>query len=127
MVDDYLRQYGLLAIFAVIAAGIPVSMLILSWLASLVGIRPRKPNPIKYTTYECGMVPIGEQRTRFNFHYYIFGLLFVAFDVVVIFLYPWAVRFSSLGGDALIAMAIFVLLLLTGWIYAWRKGALEWE
>ena len=127
MVDDYLRQYGLIAIFIGIAVALPVGMLFLSWASGLVGIRPRKPNRIKYDTYECGMEAIGGRWVRFNFRYYIFALLFVAFDVVVVFLYPWAVGFPRLGGFALVAMALFVLILLLGWAYAWRKGALEWE
>lgn len=127
MVDDYLRQYGLIAILAVIAVALPVSMVLLSWLAGLLGVRPRKPSLIKSSIYECGMAPIGGPRVQFNFRYYIFALLFVAFDVVVVFLYPWATRFRQLEGFALAAMAVFILVLLLGWIYAWRKRALEWE
>ena len=127
MVDDYLRQYGLIMIYSGIAITIPASMIILSFALRFVGIRPHKPNPVKSSLYECGVTPIGRQHVQFNFRYYIFGLLFVAFDVVVVFLYPWATRFSALGGFALITIAVFMSILLLGWVYAWRKGALEWE
>jgi NADH-quinone oxidoreductase subunit A len=127
MVDDYFRQYGLIMIYSGIAIVIPTSLIVVSWLSSFLGIRPKKPSHIKYSLYECGVTPIGEQRIRFNFRYYLFALLFVAFDVVVIFLYPWAVRFQTLPASALGVMAVFVGFLMVAWIYAWKKGALEWD
>ena len=127
MVDDYLRQYGLIMIYRGIAIMIPATMLILSFALRLVGVRPHKPSPVKSSLYECGVTPIGRQYLQFNFRYYIFGLLFVAFDVVVVFLYPWATQFSTLGGFAFTTIAVFMSILLLGWVYAWRKGALEWE
>ena len=127
MVDDYLRQYGFILIFAGVAILVPVSMLLLSWMASFVRIRPYKPNPIKYTTYECGMEPIGPRWIQFNFRYYLFALLFVVFDVETVFLYPWAVHFQKLGLFALVEMVVFLAILVIGWLYAWRKHALEWS
>lgn len=125
--DEYLRQYGLIAIFTVLAVLVPVGMLMLSWMASFVRIRPRKPSPIKYSTYECGMQTIGGRPQRFNFRYYTFALLFVVFDVEAVFIYPWAVRFNKLGLFALVEMLIFIGILVVGWLYAWRKRALEWR
>ena len=127
MLDDYFRQYGLIAIFAVVALIVPVSMLMLSWLASKVRIRPQKPNPVKMDIYECGMQSIGGKWGQFNFRYYMYALLFVIFDVEVIFIYPWAVRFNKLPLFALIEMMVFILILVVGWLYAWRKQDLEWR
>ena len=126
MLDDYFRQYGLIAIFAVIAFMVPASMLMLSWLASRLGVRPNNPNPVKLDTYECGMQAIGGRWRQFNFRYYMYAILFVVFDVEVVFLYPWATKFLQLELFALIEMAAFVLILLVGWAYAWRKRDLEW-
>lgn len=126
MLDDYFRQYGLIAIFAVIAFIVPASMLMLSWLASRLGVRPNNPNPVKLDTYECGMQAIGGRWRQFNFRYYMYAILFVVFDVEVVFLYPWATKFLHLELFALIEMAAFVLILLVGWAYAWRKRDLEW-
>ena len=126
MLEDYFQQYGLIAIFAVIALVVPVSMLMLSWLASRVGIRPHNPTPVKLESYECGVQTIGGRWNQFNFRYYLYAILFVIFDVEVIFLYPWATKFLKLELFALIEMAVFVLILLVGWAYAWRKRDLEW-
>ena len=127
MLDDYFRQYGLVAIFAVVALIVPVSMLMLSWLASKVRMRPQKPDPVKQDIYECGMQSIGGKWGQFNFRYYMYALLFVIFDVSVIFIYPWAVRFNQLPLFALIVMMVFILILAVGWLYAWRKQDLEWR
>jgi len=124
--DDYFRQYGLIAIFCVVAVAVPVSMLLMSWGASRIGIRPRKPSDVKAETYECGMEAIGGRWDLFNFRYYMFAILFVIFDVEVIFLYPWATKFLRLELFELIEMAVFVGILLIGWAYAWRKRDLEW-
>ena len=127
MFDDYFRNYGLIAIFAIVAIIVPVSMLMVSWLASRVRIRPAPPaDSVKSDTYECGMQTIGGRWNRFNFRYYPYALLFVVFDVEVIFLYPWAVRFNQLPLFALIEMVVFIGILMVGWAYAWRKQHLEW-
>jgi NADH-quinone oxidoreductase subunit A len=126
MLEDYFRQYGLIAIFAVVAVAVPTSMLTLSWLASRVGIRPKNPTPVKLEPYECGVQTIGGVWNRFNFRYYLYAILFVIFDVEVVFLYPWATKFIQLELFALIEMGVFVAILLVGWAYAWRKRDLEW-
>ncbi len=127
MLDDYFRQYGLIAIFAVVAFVVPSSMLLLSWLASRVRIRPQKPDPVKLDIYECGMETIGGKWGQFNFRYYMYALLFVIFDVQVVFIYPWAVRLNSMKLFALVEMMGFIAILLVGWVYAWRKQDLEWK
>lgn len=128
MIDDYFRQYGLVALFAVLAVVIPVSMLLISRLFVMVRIRPYKPNPVKKELYECGVEAIGGRRwSQFNSHYYMYALLFLIFDVETVFIYPWAIRFQHLGLFAFIEMLVFVMILVLGLVYAWRKKALEWE
>jgi len=88
---------------------------------------PRNPNDKKTAPYECGVPPIGTARERFPVRFYIIAMLFILFDVEVVFLYPWARLFRELGVVGFVEMALFVLVLLIGLAYAWRKGALEWE
>ena len=127
MLDDYFRQYGLIAIFAVVAVIVPSSMMLVSWLAPKVRIRPQKPDPVKLDVYECGMQTIGGRWGQFNFRYYMYAILFVVFDVEVIFIYPWAAKFNKLGAFALVEMMVFILILMVAWAYAWRKQDLEWR
>ena len=126
MQEDYFRQYGLVAIFVVVAFAVPISMLMMSWMASRVGLRPNNPTQVKSETFECGMEAIGGRWVQFNFRYYMFAVLFVIFDVEVVFLYPWASKFLKLELFALVEMAAFVPILLVGWAYAWRKRDFEW-
>ncbi|WLR50710.1 NADH-quinone oxidoreductase subunit A [Bacillus tianshenii] len=90
-------------------------------------LRPNKPTAEKQTTYESGIEPFHDARIRFNVRYYIFALMFVIFDVETVFLYPWAVAYDKLGIFALIEMLIFVIMLLIGLIYAWKKKVLKWS
>ncbi len=90
-------------------------------------VGPRNANAIKTSTYECGLDPIGSARQRFSVKFYLVAMLFILFDIEVAFLYPWARLFRELGLFGLIEMAIFVFILVIGLMYAWRKGALEWE
>ena len=126
MLDDYFRQYGLIAIFTAVAIGVPISMLLMSWMAGRIGLRPNNPTEVKSDTYECGVESIGGRWELFNFRYYMFAILFVIFDVEVVFLYPWAARFLHLELFALIEMGVFVGILTLGLAYAWRKNDLEW-
>ena len=130
MVDDYFRQYGLLAIFMAVALAIPAGMLLGSWLLSFFRIRPSKPDAIKLSIYECGFETMSGTWNRFNFRFYSIALIFVIFDVEVVFLFPWAASFGVLSREfgifVLLEMAVFIGILLVGWLYAWRKGALEW-
>ena len=131
MQDVYLSQYGLITIVAAIAIAVPVGMLVVSWALSLIKVRPRKPTPVKQAIYECGFETLSGTWNRFNFRYYTFALLFVIFDVEVVFLFPWAANYGALslkfGAFVLFEMAVFVGILLIGLVYAWRKGALEWS
>ena len=126
MQDDYFRQYGLVAIFGVVAFAVPISMLMMSWMTSRLGLRPNNPTSVKSETFECGMEAIGGRWIQFNFRYYMFAVLFVIFDVEVVFLYPWASKFLKLELFALVEMAAFGASLLVGLAYAWRKRDFEW-
>jgi NADH-quinone oxidoreductase subunit A len=90
-------------------------------------IAPHHPGVIKNTPYECGEETIGVGRVQFHAGYYLFALLFLAFDVEAAFLYPWAVVMRKFGGAGLLEAGLFILVLVLGLAYAWRKGALEWE
>ena len=90
-------------------------------------IRPSHPNPIKNSTYECGEIPIGEPWIRFNVRFYVIALVFLLFDVEVVFLLPWAIVFKQLGWFAFIEMIVFVVILMAGLAYVWGKGDLDWE
>jgi NADH-quinone oxidoreductase subunit A len=125
--DDYSRQYGLILLLALVAVTIPATLLFTSWLFSKIRVRPRKPNPIKYDTYESGMETIGGRWERFNVRYYKYALLFVVFDVEVVFLFPWATRVNALGWGGFGAVAVFLFILTVGFAYEWRRGGLEWE
>ncbi|MDP9312845.1 MAG: NADH-quinone oxidoreductase subunit A [Chloroflexota bacterium] len=116
-----LSNYAFIGIFAIAAITFPLLPLILSRF-----IRPRRPTPIKLSTYECGLEAMGDIWVQFKVQYYLYALAFVVFDIETIYLYPWAVAYGQLGLFALIEMAIFLLILVAGLVYAWRKGALEW-
>ena len=108
-----------------IYVGVAISFPIVTFVASRL-LRPFRPNPTKYQAYECGIEPIAEARDRYSVHYYIVSVLFVIFDVETIFLFPWAVKYRELALFGLIEMSVFVLILVIGYAYAWKKGALEW-
>lgn len=90
-------------------------------------IRPRRPSRVKEEAFECGNPSSGPARGRFSVKFYLTAILFIVFDVEVVFLYPWAVMFRSLGLFGFIEMVVFVLVLTLGFVYVWRKGALEWD
>ena len=131
MLDEYFRQYGVIAIFAALAVAVPTSMLIISWLLSVLKVRPNNPSDVKNSIYECGFETITERWNNFNFRYYSIALLFVIFDVEVVFLFPRAASFGIMSQEfgifVLVEMIVFVGILLLGWLYAWRKGSLEWS
>ena len=131
MLVEYFRHYGVIAIFAALAVAVPTGMLIISWLLSVLKIRPNNPSPVKNSIYECGFETITERWNNFNFRYYSIALLFVIFDVEVVFLFPWAASFGTMSAEfgmfVLVEMVIFIGILILGWIYAWKKGSLEWS
>ena len=119
--SDFLRQYLTVAIFAGAAVLMVGLMLGVGRL-----VRPTRPQPQKYLNYECGVDPVGSGWSQSHVRYYIFALLFVMFDVEVVFIFPWAVRLEDLGVFGLVEMAIFIVILALGLVYAWRKQVLRW-
>ncbi len=106
----------------VVVVGFATAGLIVS---ALVG--PRRPTPAKLAPYESGMPPIGSARRRFSIKFYLTAVLFILFDIEIIFFYPWAVLFRQLGWFGLMEMGIFILVLLLGYIYVLRKGGFDWD
>ena len=131
MLDEYFRQYALIAIFALVATVVPLGMLLAGWALSILKIRPYAPDAVKKAIYECGFETLTGRWSQFNFRFYAFALIFVVFDVEVVFLFPWAASFGVLSAEfglfVLLEMVVFVAILVVGWLYAWRKGALEWS
>jgi NADH:ubiquinone oxidoreductase subunit 3 (subunit A) len=116
-----MSEYAVIGAFLVVGLILPALTFVGAWALS-----PKKPNPIKLDTYECGLETVGETWVQFKVQYYIYALVFVIFDVETVFLYPWAVAYNHLGLFALVEMFIFLGILLIGLFYAWRKGALNW-
>jgi NADH:ubiquinone oxidoreductase subunit 3 (subunit A) len=118
-------QFGPVLIFTLAGVGFGVIML-----AAAYFLRPHDPYPEKLTTYECGIDPLTESWAQFYIRYYLFALVFVVFDVETIYLYPWAVVFRDLLGPmglfVFVDTLVFLAILVVGFAYAWRKGALEW-
>ncbi len=122
MKDTYLTQYLFVAVFLAVAVVFPLVPLALVRL-----LAPRKPSSTKNATYECGLAGKGDAWIQFRAGYYLYALVYVIFAVETIFLYPWAVAFGELSFGAFVAMMVFVLLLVEGFVYAWAKGALDWK
>jgi NADH-quinone oxidoreductase subunit A len=116
-----LANYAFIGLFVIAAVTFPLLPLIAARF-----LRPKRPTPIKLSTYECGLEVIGNFRSQFKVQYYLYALAFVIFDVEAVFLYPWAVAYNQLGLFALIEVTIFLAILGFGLAYAWKKGALKW-
>ena len=117
----FLRNYLTVVIFVVAAVGL---LSLFLGIGSVV--RPNRPSSQKYIPYESGVDPVGEGWSQSQIRYYVFALLFVMFDVEAVFIFPWATRLETYGGFGLLEMFVFVLILLLGLVYAWRKGVLRW-
>jgi len=120
-VSAFYRQYLTVAIFGGAAVLMVGAMLGLGRL-----VRPTRPQAQKYITYECGVDPVGVGWSQSQIRYYVFALLFVMFDVEVVFILPWAVRLEALSVFGLMEMLVFIFVLALGLLYAWRKGVLRW-
>ena len=118
MTSDYIP----LAIFIVVATGFALFTLVFTSL-----IHPSKYNKVKLEPYECGIESSGDARDRYSIRYYLIAMLFVIFDVETVFMFPWAVSLDRLALFGLIEMLVFLFILVVGYFYAWKKGALEWQ
>ena len=122
-----LTNYGYIGLFLIVAILFTVSTLLIPTALRFLKIVPHKPSPVKNSTFECGMETIGKTWVQFNFRYYFYALVFLILDVLVVFLYPWAVSIRKLGFTGLISIIILLTIVVIGYIYAWRKKVLEWK
>ena len=122
-----LGDFSYIGLLLAAAIAVPGLIIVLYLALRFVRVRPSKPDPVKSSTYECGMETVGSSRVQFNFRYYFYALVFVVFDIEIVFLYPWAVRLKQLALFGLIEMLIFILILVVGFVYAWKKRVLEWR
>jgi len=118
MLDSYLP----ILVLILVAVGFAIGSVVMSGL-----IGQKKPSAVKLAPYECGMPPVGSAHDRFSIKFYLIAMLFIVFDIEAVFLYPWAVLFKRLGLFGFVEMGVFILILLVGYVYVWKKGALEWE
>jgi NADH:ubiquinone oxidoreductase subunit 3 (subunit A) len=119
---NVLSEWAFIGVFFVIAPLLPTLPILIG-----VALAPRKPNAIKTATYECGLETVGDTWVQFKAQYYIYGLVFLVFDVEMVFLFPWAVAYRQLDMFAFVAGLIFIFLLTDALFYAWAKKALEWS
>jgi NADH-quinone oxidoreductase subunit A len=117
-----LTEYFPILIFLGVATGMGVALMAAGGI-----LGPRRPNPGKLSPYECGFESFEDARMKFDVRFYLVAILFIIFDLEIAFLFPWAVALDTIGMTGLLAMAIFLAVLVIGFIYEWKKGALEWE
>ena len=117
-----LENYLPVLIFLAVAGGFGVVLMVLGWV-----LGPRRPDAAKASPYECGFEAFEDTRMKFDVRYYLVAILFIIFDLEIAFLFPWAVALDSIGIVALAAMGVFLLVLVVGFVYEWKKGALEWD
>ena len=122
MIYNFLSEYLSIIIFLFIAIFLSIGFILVNFLAS-----PSNPDPEKLSAYECGFEAFDDSRMRFDVRFYLVAILFIIFDLEVAFLFPWAVALSDIGLFGFISMMIFLFLLTIGFIYEWKKGALEWD
>ena len=122
MFPEFLKEYLPIILFLIIALGLSVAFIIINFILS-----PKNPDPEKLSAYECGFEPFEDSRMKFDVRFYLVAILFIIFDLEIAFLFPWAVVLDHIGYEGFLAMAIFLFILLIGFIYEWKKGALEWD
>ena len=122
-----LANYGYVGLFIIVAILLSLVMVIIPIILRFLKVVPHNPNPVKNATFECGMETIGKTWVQFNFRFYFYALVFLALDVLVVFLYPWAVTIRELGNTGFIGVLILIGIVVVGYIYAWRKKVLEWK
>ena len=122
MVTEFLKDYLSIIIFLIMAIALSVGFILINYLAS-----PRNPDPEKLSAYECGFEPFSDSRMEFDVRFYLVAILFIIFDLEIAFLFPWAVSLGNLGALGFWSMMIFLFVLTIGFIYEWKKGALDWD
>lgn len=122
-----LETFGFVALYIIFSVLFAALMIGLPVIFQYFRIVPYHPTLVKTATFECGMETIGKTWVQFNFHYYFYALIFVVMDVLVLIIYPWAVETRQLGYTGLEGVLVFIAIIMVGYLYAWKKGALEWK
>ena len=122
MLVDLLKDYLSIIIFLFVALGLSVGFIVLNFLFS-----PKNPDPEKLSAYECGFEAFGDSRMKFDVRFYLVAILFIIFDLEIAFLFPWAISLGNIGSLGFWSMMVFLLILTIGFIYEWKKGALDWD
>ena len=122
MIENFLKDYLSIIIFIFVALALSIGFVILNFLFS-----PKNPDPEKLSAYECGFEPFNDSRMEFDVRFYLVAILFIIFDLEIAFLFPWAISLGNIGLLGFWSMMFFLGVLTIGFIYEWKKGALEWE
>ena len=122
MLIDFLKDYLSIIIFLFVPLGLSVGFIVLNFLFS-----PKNPDPEKLSAYECGFEAFGDSRMEFDVRFYLVAILFIIFDLEIAFLFPWAISLGNIGPLGFWSMMVFLLILTIGFIYEWKKGALDWD
>ena len=122
MLTDFLKDYLSIIIFVFVALGLSVGFIVLNFIFS-----PKNPDPEKLSAYECGFEAFDDSRMEFDVRFYLVAILFIIFDLEIAFLFPWAISLGSIGALGFWSMMIFLFVLTIGFVYEWKKGALDWD
>ena len=122
MLTDFLKDYLSIIIFLFLALGLSIGFIILNFLFS-----PKNPDHEKLSAYECGFEPYSDSRMEFDIRFYLVAILFIIFDLEIAFLFPWAISLGNIGSLGFWSMMIFLFVLTIGFVYEWKKGALDWD
>ena len=122
MLTNFLYDYLSIIIFVFVALGLSIGFIVLNFLFS-----PKNPDPEKLSAYECGFEAFGDSRMEFDVRFYLVAILFIIFDLEIAFLFPWAVSLGNIGSLGFWSMMIFLFILTVGFVYEWKKGALDWD
>ena len=122
MLSDFLKDYLPIILFLFIALGLSIAFIVANFVFS-----PKNPDPEKLSAYECGFEPFEDSRMEFDVRFYLVAILFIIFDLEIAFLFPWAISLSKIGLLGFFSMMLFLFILTIGFIYEWKKGALDWE
>tara|TARA_Y100000992_G_C20986356_1_gene359788 strand:- start:73 stop:441 length:369 start_codon:yes stop_codon:yes gene_type:complete len=122
MLSEFLNDYLSIIIFLIISLGLSIGFIVVNFIFS-----PKNPDPEKLSAYECGFEPFQDSRMEFDVRFYLVAILFIIFDLEIAFLFPWAISLGNIGLFGFCSMMIFLFILTIGFIYEWKKGALDWE
>ena len=122
MFPEFIKDYFQIILFLIIALGLSIAFVLINFI-----LAPRNPDPEKLSAYECGFEPFEDSRMEFDVRFYLVAILFIIFDLEIAFLFPWAITLGNIGLLGFSSMMIFLFILTIGFIYEWKKGALDWE